>query len=168
MKKYSLEDLIYLAGFFDGEGSVILTRDKNRIPYRYSIDMQVANSYLNTLKWLKEKFGGNVLLKESAGSVNSQGIKSTKDQFRWVLRSNEIRILLPDLIPHLKEKKNQAILLQEYINKQGHYGGRGNNRPEWYIKWQEEMYQKMLALHKNSDDNNKIYEENNQKSIFEY
>lgn len=149
-KNYTIEDLIYLAGFFDGEGSIGISKASRPWGYYYQARFKIGNTYLDTLKWAKIKFGGDITIEKIAGTIDKTGTKHNKDMFRWQLRIPEIKNLLPDLIPYLKEKKERALLVLEYINKQRDYGRGG--RPDWYVKWQEEMYQKSKKLNNQTVD----------------
>jgi hypothetical protein len=41
--------------------------------------------------------------------------KNHKDRLDWTLSSNEIRATLPAVLPYLRVKKQQAVLLLEYL-----------------------------------------------------
>lgn len=142
MKKYTTEDLIYFAGFFDGESHIALQKQ----PTGYGIRFDICNSDTNVLKWIVEKFGGHVTPQSEKGTVTGVVYISNKDTFIWHLDVYRTRRLLPELIPYLKVKKEQAILLLEYINKQRRFTKSGC--PSWYRQWQEQIYTRMKALNK--------------------
>lgn len=56
-----LTDLVYTAGFFDGEGSVNITRivGKSKDP-QYKLQISITNTDLPILDWLQERYGGKL------------------------------------------------------------------------------------------------------------
>ena len=91
--------LSYAAGFFDGEGSIIISLQRQY----HTLNAQVANTHIETLEWLKSTFGGQVYL-----------TKPTKPHHRicgiWRIRSRQAQAFLEAIVPHLKIKKEQAQL----------------------------------------------------------
>lgn len=145
MKKYTTEDLIYFAGFVDGEAHIAIQKQ----PTGYGIRFDLTNSDINILKWMVEKFGGHLTLQQQKGTPTGVIYISNKDTHIWHLDVYRTRRLLPELIPYLKVKKGQAILLLEYMDKQRNFAKGGC--PLWYRQWQEQMYNRIKAL--NKDDN---------------
>lgn len=88
----------YIAGFFDGEGSIgIYTTGKKSLHLR----VQLVQGYAgyNILHELKSRFGGNL---SKAKSI------SGNDKFNWQLNSQPAMQFLIWLEPKLQLKKDQA------------------------------------------------------------
>ncbi len=142
MKNYTAEDLIYFAGFFDGEGHIgLYITSYSDLGYEtYGMDFQLGNTDIGIINWIKEKFGGVVREGNKKGTKcgGSDKYYSNKDSFMWQLGIEEVKVILPDLIPYLKVKKKQGILLLEYITKKRRFGVSG--RPSWYRQWAKNMH----------------------------
>lgn len=54
--RYTTEDLIWLAGFIDGEGCVSWIKSKGRPSRRFEI--RIANTNLSVMEWIHQCFGG--------------------------------------------------------------------------------------------------------------
>jgi hypothetical protein len=69
MKK---EDIIYMAGFFDGEGHIrfnnnIIKRQNTKDSISYSIVIRIVNTNLPLLEHLKEIWGGHIYHRKIKG-----------------------------------------------------------------------------------------------------
>lgn len=93
-----VEDLAYLAGIIDGEGTIGIYYHKGRNSYRVKI--YVVNTYKPLIDWLGSVFGGFVYKRNHT---------KWKTRYEWHLGENAME-LLKSLIPYLKIKKDQAIL----------------------------------------------------------
>ena len=101
--------LAYLAGIVDGEGSIELKWQKNKM----SMDLllHVFNSDRPLFDWIEGHFGGKTyeihrrvrLLKPQWAQV-----------FNWNLRGQNARDLLEQLVPHMVVKKAQAELAIDF------------------------------------------------------
>ncbi len=97
-------DLSYLAGFFDGEGSInLLTRKRNKWNTEYQITVAIGQKDGATLDWIKDNFGGNVYLVKRDGS------------FFWACSNRQAKLFLEKLLPYLRYKKPQAELALTYF-----------------------------------------------------
>lgn len=101
------ETAAYFAGFTDGEGTLTIirqTREGTRTGYRYRALLNVANSDLGVLEWLRAQCG--------CGSIVSNFHKKLREYHRtvYVLRfnQNEMRHVLPQIVPYLRCKRRQA------------------------------------------------------------
>jgi hypothetical protein len=114
-------DFAYAAGLIDGEGHIAATSRKGKSrgrsvstkgkPYAH-LDSRISMSLTvkEPLDWLLEKFGGTVYFKKAPKN------KNWKDQWTWVAMGNDNKsALLKGIIPFLKIKQRQAILLLEYV-----------------------------------------------------
>ena len=93
------EDLIYLAGFLDGEGCFTIYREK--------ISVTCANTYKPIIDWMKSSFGGTI-------STRKARKENHRVCYSWHLVANNARELLEKLVPYLREKKPQALMLLTY------------------------------------------------------
>ena len=95
-------ELSYIAGFFDGEGSInILTRKRPKNT-EYTLTVAIGQKDGATLDWIKENFGGNVYLIKRDGS------------FYWAISHKKAIVFLKELLPFLQYKKPQALVAIEY------------------------------------------------------
>jgi len=100
----------YIAGLFDGEGSVCIIRVKpsknnGEVNPRYFLAIDIANTNLEILQWLKNIFGGNIRHKST---IN-------KPCYAWYsskLRANEF---LRSIFPYIKIKNKQIKLVFDYM-----------------------------------------------------
>ena len=114
-------DFAYAAGLIDGEGHIAATSHRTTSrgrsvstkgkPY-FKFDSRISMSLTakEPLDWLLEKFGGTVYFKKMPEE------KNWKDQWTWVALGNQSKArLLKGIIPFLKIKQKQAVLLLEYV-----------------------------------------------------
>ena len=109
------EELCYLAGYFDGEGTIGLYLRRND---SFMISCELGQTKKEAIKIFHKRFGGS--LKE----MPANKIKNKKAYCRWNIHSqNDILYFLETLLPYLKEKKPQAELMVEYckvnVNSKG-------------------------------------------------
>jgi len=103
MKK--IEKVIYLAGIIDGEGCVKPHSSSSNFLRGYKKQIQARCEVSNTSKeladWLQKNFGGDVR------TVKREGNRKT--QYWWRLRNGEMKKVLPQIIPYLIVKKEEAL-----------------------------------------------------------
>lgn len=98
----------YISGLFDGEGSVLIKGSKDSM---ISPQVRIAGAYIQTLKDIKEFFGGNVYSVSIAKKVGN------KNTYAWTMTSYDgCLCVLEAMLPHLREKKPQAEVAIEAIN----------------------------------------------------
>ena len=102
MLKPTKEDLSYLAGFFDGEGSIYIITNYKR--NQHSLVVSITNTDMKILNWIKDFFGGNIaktlFIKE----------KNNKPCGRIRFYSQNALFFLKQIEPFLKIKKEKARL----------------------------------------------------------
>jgi hypothetical protein len=98
-----IEDLAWAAGFFDGEGCVILRKAKNTYVVRISVS-QVNPAPILKLKHL---FGGHISKQKPKNS-------NWKDQWKWEQDAKTASETLQTLLPYLVVKKDVAELALEF------------------------------------------------------
>src|SRR5258708_7075513 len=130
--------LEYLAGFFDGEGSVSITkvRPKSNLPYAgCGIRATVTNTYRPVLQELHERFGGNINVRIRRADHHKQG-------YEWQAHGSDARNFLSAILPYLNEKYQQVVLALTLPND-----GSGNKRHvEGYKQQQEVVFLEVKRL----------------------
>lgn len=132
-------DLSYIAGFFDGEGSVTIQKviDKRRQTPHYSLNIMAQNTNEEVIRDIHAFFKvGCVQVYESK--------KGYKTQWRWRVASQEARKVLEMLIPYLHVKREQAELA---IYFQTHLMGKIGWKPtDDQVKARQDVKVKMTEL----------------------
>lgn len=100
-------ELIYAAGFFDGEGYVACYigsgPNRNAIVYRVAIGQSSLDSNPpEVLSWLQGLFGGSI---SQQGKHNAL---AKLPHYQWCLSSSAARNFLAGIIPYLHVKKERA------------------------------------------------------------
>lgn len=98
MTKWDEEDLIYAAGFLDGEGCFhVQKHDK--------ISILCSNTYKPVIEWFGKTFGGSVSKSNRKLKENHRTI------YTWQVVANDAVKVCQAIAPYLKEKTSQALLL---------------------------------------------------------
>jgi hypothetical protein len=115
--------LAWVAGFFDGEGSIELTngQHKNRtsVNGRYGLTIEICNTSLKALEQLQKYFGGNIRERHS--------ILYRKHTYRWSLSGNNANCFLRTIKPFLCVKNNEADLAIDFYKTVGRRGVKVDN-----------------------------------------
>ena len=105
------EELIYLAGFFDGEGCICLS--KRSYPkskgYTFRVICTCVNANPKPIFRLQQLFGGSKVSKRWPN-------KGTMFAYYWQIEAHKAFLFLKTLLPYLivkKEEAELAILFQE-------------------------------------------------------
>ncbi len=151
----------YLAGLFDGEGSIsiakkaIKLKDGSLAPW-YVLMVCLGNTYRPIVDHLSKEYGSPTrTVKRIARNQPGRPI------FQWSVASDKAELFLRVIYPHLVIKKDEADLAFEFRNhvrkhRHAHMGYNGGKRGEWfetalYKQIQAEriaMYWKMRNLKK--------------------
>lgn len=127
----------YIAGIIDGEGSVCLHKCvwKDRKEYYFRPFIKIANTNIEMLFFIKKILG--------CGSIELERIKTDKWKASHTLRfsANMIRSFLPTIIDCLVIKKQQALLLSEFLKFSHRSNGRNfkSSNRELYQYYYEEI-----------------------------
>lgn len=102
-KELSPVDAAYLAGFMDGEGSIMLTPRRDKV----SVKLSATNTDLNILEWITEVTG--------VGNVSKQHLYSENRRQTWFFYCNSDAAIsiIEQILPYLKIKSEQAKLAIE-------------------------------------------------------
>src|ERR1035438_1061932 len=104
----------YLAGIVDGEGTITICRSEyvakktGNPTIGYSVKVQVKNTDVRLMKWLKSRFGGEYY------SDNSKRPSNWKDSYVWFHASESKQELLLAILPYLIVKREQALVALEF------------------------------------------------------
>lgn len=112
MKALSDLQIGYIAAAFDGEGNIGLGRTFQDQMWKYRLHCNVSNSNVAMLEYLKVTTG---LGKISPGSKRQN--PRHKPVLCWELAAEEIPMLLRAIVDALVIKKQQALLMLEYLDK---------------------------------------------------
>lgn len=125
----SKTDYAYLAGLFDGEGHITLTKSKPAegalrkyvgkthttfrparvASWQFCLNIGITNTDKRLINWLEEKFGGTHY-------TDKRHQQNWKSAYRWRLlgRSHQERVLLA-ILPYMVIKREQASLALDFI-----------------------------------------------------
>ncbi len=151
----------YIAGFFDGEGSIGIYKRKDRYNgacLRTQLTQNKTKESCYILAYLKDKYGGNITEQKTL----SGGVK-----YNWQLNAKGIPIFLRDILPYLILKKHQALLALYWLENKPKIKRDGRGRVIEFtgneIKFTKNIVDAMKALkHK---DISEVME--NQKDLVE-
>lgn len=116
-KTPSAEDCIYLAGLFDGEGCVVISRLASRTgKSSYTLIITLTNTYHEAVDWLYETFGGSI---QRRAARNDRW----RDQSSWFASSTTAYQTLQRIGPHLRIKHRQAAVAIEFFERTVLYDG---------------------------------------------
>jgi len=124
------EELVYLAGFTDGEGYLGVAQGEPQL--------QISNTNHSIIYHFKKKYKIGTIRKAKRRSLKH------KQQLTWQVNGEELKYLLPELIPYLKIKREQSKLVLEYCKTICKW-----NRsflPVYIINKREKIYQKLKQL----------------------
>lgn len=110
-------EIAYLAGLFDGEGCLIV-RPRRRLASgnrAISYHLEIGMTDARPLEWAKEATG--------KGCLYHSRNKNPKwsDRHRWVASSKDAAVIIGWLLPHLKVKREQAVLFLELDGLKSQY-----------------------------------------------
>lgn len=132
----------YIAGFVDGEGSisVFITRHKERNHKSFDALVRVTNTNKDVLDTLCLWTGLGFVRPQSIRRKNMAFVINRKPQWKWQVSPNQMRELLPAILPYLQVKRRVTQLVMEFLGERARPRG-------WNVT------QKML------DKNNRIVRE---------
>lgn len=147
-------DKAYLAGFFDGEGCVSITKQRggkrSKSPsYNMRAIISQAGKGVGLLEYWNAIVGVGVL------HSNKHAAKNWSTSVNWVISSDEALEFLTCIYPYLHRKKEEAELAIEFQSKKKSvtfdgkaYGGPGNNGglDTSIIEERERIYQQLSAM----------------------
>ena len=104
--KLTKDELNYYAGFFDGEGCIMIRKKHMGRPY-HTLDIAITSTNHNILEDFKRAFGGKV-----HGAYKSK--THYKDKWSWMVGGDKALTILRVLYPYLRLKSKEAELGIEF------------------------------------------------------
>jgi hypothetical protein len=141
MNKLTEFEKAYIAGFFDGEGCISISKyqgKNNRTPV-YFLQVVIVQKGIDTLLELQQSTG--------IGSLHDRA-KYSAGTYEWRIPGRAAADFLAVILPYLRNKKEEAEIAIEYQSKQGHKGstGRGYTVPQELIDEKESYYLRLQNL----------------------
>ena len=105
--------LAYTAGIIDGEGSIHLTKGRNRKlkqGYCISLVISVGNTNEWLVQWLKMQFGGQVYYKDCQNP-------KWKPCWTWIIANKQAGEFLELILPYLQIKRPQAEIALDFQSR---------------------------------------------------
>lgn len=140
--------IVWVAGFFDGEGSVFveIAKSKNtRRGVRNLLTVSVTQTSLPCLNLIKQHFGGSILAitKDRRHSMNNSVC------YMWRVRSKDAIAFLEIIAPYVVVKKEQVELALQYpltLADGSKYAGLHNPLPDEVHNRRMEIGQKLRDI----------------------
>ena len=139
-------ELAYIAGLFDGEGCVAITRhfkklDGTKRPCEmYTLRVQVTNVDPRVILPLREKFGGSL-------HITKHKSAKQRDTHVWISTSRVALEFLKAIRPWLVAKAQQADIAIDFQESKFRHGGRGKTRvTREYRERERQQYAEITAL----------------------
>ena len=102
------EEIIYMAGFFDGEGCVGINKtSRGSEMFKYRVEVQITQVDIRPLLLFKKHFGGSIMLIEKT--------KPYQDIHHWTVTNKKADLVLKKIYPYLIYKKKKVKLALKYI-----------------------------------------------------
>lgn len=105
---------IWLGGFFDGEGAIMIMQIKRNpdgrsdTPYYYDLRLDVSNTQLEILEFIKANFGGRLVGPHGTRTPNGKPVH------HWIAIGNAALKVLARIYPYLFLKRERAKLAIEF------------------------------------------------------
>jgi len=140
-RNFNKLDLAYAAGFFDGEGSVLIDRGKQtKNPYcGFRLEVKISSTSEEIIKCFKETFGAGTI------EVRKKYTSGGKDYWSWIVAGNRAAEFLELIYPYLKVKSEDAeigILFQDSVDR---YSS-SNQIPAPEIEYRKKLIWKLRNL----------------------
>ena len=137
------KQLAYIAGVLDGEGTILVGKypRKGNRNLAYRGFLAIGNTHVPLLQFIKGVIGGKIIMQKK-----SSGDYAGSICYSLSLTTNEIRKWLPELLPFLIVKKEQAEVLLAFLEKQANNASAPVS--DELLEFYESCYQKLKALKK--------------------
>jgi hypothetical protein len=142
-----LSEVAWLAGFFDGEGSVCIVRTRpngRRQSDRYDVTVTIGNTSKPALQRFAAAFGGNVILARS----EARAAPMRQALYRWKRTNWDALTVLLTLRPFLFVKLPQCDLALRTIEERVSAYRGGAYMPADELARRHAFYQEMQALNR--------------------
>lgn len=120
---WKIEQIAYLAGIIDGEGTFYIGQEAKNCK-SFNSRIVVVNTSKSLIDWIHFTFGGMVYSRTNTKNPN------WKVKYEWVCKKSEILLLCDMILPYLVCKKKQAEIMIEFRKTFNVPRGRCNPVPE--------------------------------------
>ena len=126
---------VWAAGFFDGEGNIIIARSRSTHTGNiiHQVRAQIAQSKEEPLKVLRSRWGG---------SIHLYYTKDHKPMWQWALNGKMAISFLLEILPHLRIKNLQA----EFAVQFPVTSGKKFTLEPWIIDKRQSLRESIMAL----------------------
>jgi len=131
--------LAYLAGYIDGDGAIMIKKDKRWKPPRYQYHVSIGSTDHRSMEWIKQNFGGKI---SPCKTRNERHAKQYSCQFS----GDDVYKIIKDVRDYILLKQEQADAVIELYERVTKHNLR--SRPLWAINVQESLFHKCKALNK--------------------
>lgn len=109
---------IWLAGFCDGEGAIMISKwirhDTLSQNPQYQLRLSIVNTDLPTLEYIKREFGGALREGHGTNKPSRMITKSFKPVYEWLGTDKTAFTVLKRIAPYLVLKRERALLALSY------------------------------------------------------
>jgi hypothetical protein len=155
------EFFAYVAGYFDGEGSVYIYKnddarykgkeymeDRGNVGVKYGLRWKLTNTNLESLEYVKARIGGTIhLYRDIRRNENNP-----KTQYTLDLYADKAMKVLQKTLPYLiikQEVAQEAIKFQLHLNRhKENQGGPGYKVPKEEMEWRENQRELLKKINK--------------------
>ncbi len=138
MKDLPQTTLAYIAGFFDGEGSVTIGRSPSGSGQpNHTLVAAIGNTNQEILVWAHSLFGGHLCLRK-------RNNPKWKDMLQWSLQTCKALAFLEAIRPYLRVKAQVVDVAIAYQRTKYMSGGKKLSRET--IQWRDEQRDKIREL----------------------
>ena len=109
LTNHTIEDIIYLAGYIDGDGCFYCGQVNQGKRQQFHIKLIVTSCDDISTNWIRNTFGGN----EEIQSRPAKNRPYDRIVYYWVATGDLLDYLLPKLEPYLKLKKRRCQIMME-------------------------------------------------------
>jgi len=102
---HPIETISYIAGLFDGEGSINILRHKNY----FSLTAAIGLTHKSTIDWLSSIIGGHI-------RISKKSNKKHRTQYHWTVCSNQAAKFLRTIEPYLIIKRKECRVALRFQN----------------------------------------------------
>lgn len=118
--KMRVLDLSYVAGFFDGEGSITVTpvkRSPRGLSPNHTLQVSIGNTDPRALEWIHNNFGGSL-------TVRYPNKKNHRNVLQWIIRAAMALPFLRAIEPFVKMKREQVRLGIQFQEPKHRHGSK--------------------------------------------
>ena len=121
----------YMAGIVDGEGSISVKSESKSRPY--IIYLNVTNCNYDMIYLFEKEFGGKVRSRKPKN-------KNWKLCYEWILSKKQAATTLKLLLPYIRIKRRQALLVLRLASIKTWYNG-------GYLRWNRDKWIKVERIY---------------------